>query len=187
MDTVFLYLKSKDTDWAWKTLTVSLLSAQFVSFLLEDVMPTGVYVRTEATRKKMSKAKKGNIPWHKGKTGVYSKETLKKMKTAQIGNKHPNWKGGKTKDGKGYVLTYHPNHPFRDKQNYVREHRLVMEKMIDRYLTPEEISHHKNGIRDDNRPENLRLFATGGKHTAFHLLQKRNKQRRKSDDEKKTN
>jgi len=67
------------------------------------------------------------------------------------------WKGGKHKDGKGYVLIYKPKHPYATKKHYIMEHRLVMEKKLGRYLTKDEIVHHKNGIKDDNHIENLRL------------------------------
>jgi hypothetical protein len=68
----------------------------------------------------------------------------------------PIWKGGRWTDGQGYVHALSPTHPYSN-QGYVLEHRLVMERMIGRYLKPYETVHHKNGNRQDNRPENLEL------------------------------
>lgn len=67
---------------------------------------------------------------------------------------------GKFKASTGYILIRCPGHPngMHSGKNYVFEHRLIAEKMIGRILTKDEVVHHKNGVRDDNRPENLEVL-----------------------------
>ncbi len=80
-----------------------------------------------------------------------------------------NWKGGHFIDSNGYLLirTY-PGDLFFSMVNiegYIFEHRLVMAKSLGRCLKPSEIVHHKNGIRLDNRLENLEI-TTRSLHTS---------------------
>lgn len=144
---------------------------------------------TDESRAKMAAAKRGKKP---------SPETRAKMSAAQLGRKasletraklsmairgrkhteeskakmmgpnHHNWKGGRRLVAKGYVKRLCRDHPFADEMGYVMEHRLVMEARLKRFLRPEEVVHHINGIKDDNCDENLMLFPSGRDHTSFH-------------------
>ena len=89
-------------------------------------------------------------------------------KCISTGKHNGRWSGGKHKNNKGYIMVYSPHHPNKVAGNYVLEHRLVMEKHIGRFLRNEEVVHHKNNIKDDNRIENLQLFATTSDHSKFH-------------------
>jgi len=84
-----------------------------------------------------------------------------------VKEKSARWKGGRQKTTQGYILIYCPEHPFPTKPKYVKEERLVAEKCLKRYLTREEVIHHINEIRDDNRLENLYLFPSNSEHSRF--------------------
>ena len=111
----------------------------------------------------MGKFIKGYTPWNKGKSGYNS------------GKKHYNWKGGIKFGSEGYKLIKSPNHPFRDKQGYVPEHRLAVEKHLGRYLTKAEVIHHINEIKTDNRIGNLYFFAKRWQHCVYHRFLNCNK------------
>jgi hypothetical protein len=69
-----------------------------------------------------------------------------------------NWKGGRTMHKAGYLMIRVPGHPRAGRSPYIFEHILVAESMLCRFLVPGETVHHLNGVRDDNRPENLELW-----------------------------
>jgi hypothetical protein len=55
-------------------------------------------------------------------------------------------------------MVHAPGHPRAKSSPYVFERILVAEDILGRYLLPDETVHHRNGVRDDNRPENLELW-----------------------------
>ena len=74
------------------------------------------------------------------------------------------WRGGRTVDKAGYILIHAPDHPHATKGGYVREHRLVMERELGRYLLPDEVVDHRDTDTGNNDPSNLRLFASNADH-----------------------
>lgn len=144
---------------------------------------------SKKTKEKMSKARMGKEPWNKNKKGVmpipWNKGTHGLVKswnknkktgfTPWLGKKRPNisgknhwrWKGGKIYMA-GYVYILKPNHPRADKRGYIKRAYLVVEKTIKRYINFKEIVHHINGIKNDDRPENLQLFPNRSEHTKHH-------------------
>lgn len=137
------------------------LIARNAAFLLEGKMPKG-----------MRGFQKGGTSWNKGipHTKKARKNMSKAHKGIQLGSKNPNWRGGihKTKDGYICIKTSKVE---KGGNAYTLEHRLVIEKIIGRKLKSSEIVHHVNGIRNDNRPENLMLFRSNGVHKKFEMIQ----------------
>lgn len=78
-----------------------------------------------------------------------------KARKGKIGG---NNRGGKIKDRFGYIQIWMPKHPNAKMAGYIHEHRLVMSNKIGRPLKSTESVHHINGIKDDNRIENLELM-----------------------------
>lgn len=117
----------------------------------------------QSAKETIGKAKKGR---------KLSKETRKKMSISdKIGGI-----GHKKKRSDGYICIYFPDHPKSTKDGYIMEHDLIMECLIGRHLKNDEIVHHKNKIRDDNRKENLQLM-TFKEHARLHMIERNNKKK----------
>ena len=85
---------------------------------------------------------------------------------------NPNWKGGIRVHPMGYIVIRQPEHPFAYSNGYVPCSRLVLEKKLGRYLREGYIPHHRNGIKTDDRPENLEE-QVGNEHHSNHANSRR--------------
>lgn len=122
---------------------------------------------TPEVKAKMYKFPKGNIPWNKSLT----KKTDKRV--ALIGKK-----SGKSRFNKpklayriigGYKVIFNPKHPRSCKfSKCVPEQILIMEKHLGRFLKPQEVVHHINRDKLDNRLENLMLLPNKSAHMRLH-------------------
>jgi len=85
----------------------------------------------------------------------------------KTGKFHPTWEGGKKHRPDGYIRVLNPQHPYCEKDGYILEHRLIMEKHLGRYLKHEEVVHHKDRNPSNNKYSNLILFKNQAEHARF--------------------
>ena len=74
----------------------------------------------------------------------------------QIQRVDMNWKTIKKGD---YLYGLAPDHPNCTENGYVLEHRLVVERALNRFLASDEIVHHVNEDKHDNSLENLQVMS----------------------------
>lgn len=95
-------------------------------------------------------------------------KTLRKHMTLRSrgapGSRNGSWKGGRRIDKGGYILVYKPDHPHAASNGCVREHRLVAESTLGRYLLPSEVVHHIDDDPANNHPDNLMVYETNAVH-----------------------
>ena len=80
------------------------------------------------------------------------------------------WNGGRFYHKSGYVMVYARDCPGSNNLGYIPEHRQVYEASRGFPLPPDMHVHHINGVRDDNRPENL-VALSRTNHKRVHQLQ----------------
>lgn len=89
---------------------------------------------------------------------------------AHRGANNPRWRGGRFVSENGYIYLLRPEHPNALKTGYigyVAEHRMVMSESLSRPLLETELVHHKNGIKADNRIDNL-VIISRAEHVKEH-------------------
>lgn len=82
------------------------------------------------------------------------------------------------KQNRGYQITFVPCHPHANKDGYVMLHTVLMERKLGRYLSDDEVVHHINHNREDNRIENLQLMGKK-EHMSMHMKERHAKRRNK--------
>lgn len=102
------------------------------------------------------------------------KKWKKKPEQIKMGPDHPSWKGGKYINNEGYVMINTKIGATREEDEvgwarYKKEHLIIMENHLDRELRKGEVVHHINGIKTDNRIENLFLISSDREHRQLHI------------------
>jgi len=84
------------------------------------------------------------------------------------GSHHPRWNHGRLVASDGYVLLrVGRTHPLADPNGYAREHELIIVAALGRRLRDDEIIHHTDYDRTNNRVENLQIM-TRAEHNHLH-------------------
>jgi hypothetical protein len=123
---------------------------------------------SDAERERRSKAHKGC---------VISEAARKAVSEANSCNYNGLNGYGHTKvHNRGYILAYVPKHPHAHKDGYVMMHTVIMERHIGRYLNDNEVVHHINHDKTDNRIENLMLMDKK-EHMSMHMKERQAKRR----------
>ena len=92
------------------------------------------------------------------------------MKCRQSREFNHKWKGG-FKIEFGYRMKWIPPDKRRSSNAYVREHRWIMEYHLGRKLRKNEVVHHKNHDKLDNRLCNLEIM-TRSSHSKYHCAKR---------------
>lgn len=96
------------------------------------------------------------------------------------GNKNASWKRDRKITRYGYIAVRALNHPFRDSDDFVFEHRLIAEKYLlddtnsvivngKRYLNPNLVVHHIDFNKQNNEVSNLRIMEKSD-HSRLHAI-----------------
>lgn len=129
--------------------------------------------RSEDIGKVIGKSK-SSVQHKANRLGLYkdSEAFFDVRSKAMSGKNSGNFKNYRRKTSKGYIVCYKPEHPYASEKGLVMEHRLIMEKEIG-FIIPKSFDiHHINGVKNDNRIENLCLM-THKAHTILHNKEKR--------------
>jgi hypothetical protein len=156
---VGMKIRKKRTDIPWNKGTKGVMKKN-----------SGSFVKGERVSKK-TEFKKGIIPWNKGLKGIH----LSPYSEFKKGN--PSWNKGRKYFMPNAILT----EGYINYQGYIvlciggdeiLEHRIIMERKIGRELMDNEVVHHKNKNRLDNRINNLKVM-TKSEHSKHHYPDKK--------------
>ena len=133
----------------------------------QRAVPKGYHFSEERNRK-LSASLKGR---------TFTVEQRKRMSEAKLCHYNGlNGYGHLKNQNTGYILTYCPDHPRSHRDGYILFHTVVMERHIGRYLADDEVVHHINHDRADNRIENLMLMKKK-EHMSMHMKERYQKRR----------